>query len=901
MGYGAEAGISGFHKWFVRAFPSAVSDASHPRQQESFDHVCIDMNQILHVALRRAADEDHAIRRIYRDVNRVLKRFPPRRSVVFAFDGSAPIAKLVVQRQRRENSRRNAKYSMSALHLSPGTKFMEAVARAMEYYAFQECTRPCYERVKFYISGADVPGEGELKCIDWLKRMSNEGSENENAVIVGGDADLILQGLALTEVKNTFICSPTDAGSFRLSSMWEVVRSLEETFPGQSEFVRNDLAVLIMFNGNDYLPKVRGVSFDRCFQSYTSLKKGRHRDNFLIDGESRSICWEFLADLLADMLPGIAADAKGDGISLEQMDLNNRYPPAGSLFNAVVQQGKLGDGVEVQIDELSDADSHGIKMWRSSTWVRGTEYSWTHTAAKKKAVFHEAAAKLLEILVPETFEKFLEQEKARLLEQAKLDEKNDGIDLEDVADKKPLFDVEQYLKGVLWNLQMYIDGFVPNYYWIYSLRYSPSVADMLVWIQDGSPESLAKVSSPVTQAPPLPAAIACMCMIPMSEAGRAFLPERLQPLVQPGSPLLQGMISLDIPKILRVVQEQAPDELRDFHVGSHSSYIWKQLTGINDHEYLRNEQNDSGTPTELLSSRGRGRRSRRQRRTDSEAVVARLGPDSSVQAFRLGGSSCQVARGGRISPCDYGRLMDHGTFALQPAGREVGCRARGSDRGRHRELRMAKKLYGEALSLRKTRLRSQALGLFDGIVLKSFGEDGVSCPAANSELDRVVSSSRVVPSPKGMRRQESYSRGQATHLGIPFLPSNPFRDEMACSSFDPDGTDSMRFVDILACLLVTHKPEAEAFLEGLQQTFLGNLGAISSESHADLTKANRQMSKVFSLRLQELNLAHAYRKKMIIAEDTFTEMFCTAFELIDEFNSQMINVQAIVKRTLPSN
>lgn len=44
------------------------------------------------------------------------------------------------------------------------------------------------------------------------------------------------------------------------------------------------------------------------------------------------------------------------------------------------------------------------------------------------------------------------------------------------------------------------------------------------------------------------------------------------------------------------------------------------------------------------------------------------------------------------------------------------------------------------------------------------------------------------------------------------------------SSFDPDGTDKMRIEDILACLLVTHKPETEAFLEGLQQRFLGNLG-----------------------------------------------------------------------------
>lgn len=44
------------------------------------------------------------------------------------------------------------------------------------------------------------------------------------------------------------------------------------------------------------------------------------------------------------------------------------------------------------------------------------------------------------------------------------------------------------------------------------------------------------------------------------------------------------------------------------------------------------------------------------------------------------------------------------------------------------------------------------------------------------------------------------------------------------SSFDPDGTHKLRFVELLACLVVTHKPETEALLEGLQQTFLRNLG-----------------------------------------------------------------------------
>ncbi len=143
------------------------------------------------------------------------------------------------------------------------------------------------------------------------------------------------------------------------------------------------------------------------------------------------------------------------------------------------------------------------------------------------------------------------------------------------ATKKPLFDVEEYLSGVLWNLQMYVDGYVPDYYWHYSPRYSPSVADILFWIQD-SPALLAKVSAPVIQAPPLPAAIACLCMLPMTQSGRAFLPQRLQPLVEAGSPLLEALewrgATLDIPKIVRFIQEKAPDELRDFHEGTHCRF-----------------------------------------------------------------------------------------------------------------------------------------------------------------------------------------------------------------------------------------------------------------------------------------------------------------------------------------
>ncbi|CAM9324588.1 unnamed protein product, partial [Discosporangium mesarthrocarpum] len=272
----ADGGISGLKSWFSGAFPNATSKLE-TGVCETFDHVCFDMNEILHTSLRRANNEDHAIKRIFKEVNRVLRFCQPTKSIVFAFDGSAPLAKLMVQRSRRASTAKHSRYLMSPLHLTPGTDFMERVAKAMEYYAFQ-CIQDNYRysHVRFYISGASVPGEGELKCIDWVKLSMLPGTE-ESTVIVGGDADLILQGLALSKVKNLFIFDLVQGYKGQLVSLWEVVRSLEATFPGQSEHMRADLLLLLVLNGNDYLPKVRGMSFKRCYKAYlrTLLKNGK--------------------------------------------------------------------------------------------------------------------------------------------------------------------------------------------------------------------------------------------------------------------------------------------------------------------------------------------------------------------------------------------------------------------------------------------------------------------------------------------------------------------------------------------------------------------------------------------------------------------------------------------------
>lgn len=53
-------GIAGFQRWCMSQFPSAVIEVA-PGQSDVFDHVCFDMNGLLHTACRKANSIEHAV------------------------------------------------------------------------------------------------------------------------------------------------------------------------------------------------------------------------------------------------------------------------------------------------------------------------------------------------------------------------------------------------------------------------------------------------------------------------------------------------------------------------------------------------------------------------------------------------------------------------------------------------------------------------------------------------------------------------------------------------------------------------------------------------------------------------------------------------------------------------
>jgi 5'-3' exonuclease len=174
----------------------------------------------------------------------------PRKSIVIALDGSPGAAKIDMQRQRRFGIYRKAEtqrklisfliergwtdsdFGIStstnikgieniifskhdreqiSLSISPGTEYMDRVTSAILYWSWMSLSKRHWpteslddkqpRQVKIYVSPSSVPGEGEVKLIDWMMHGNNSTSKHnkkplvqmgDSVAFVGGDSDLVL-------------------------------------------------------------------------------------------------------------------------------------------------------------------------------------------------------------------------------------------------------------------------------------------------------------------------------------------------------------------------------------------------------------------------------------------------------------------------------------------------------------------------------------------------------------------------------------------------------------------------------------------------------------------------------------------------------------------------------------
>ena len=276
-------GVPGLITWLEATAPQAVVEVPtggrERAPERSADVVAFDLNSMLHNALRNSRTEDQAIVRVFSMLHATLRSIRVRSTVVLALDGAAPLAKIETQRKRRVQSSRRAKRSrgVSGLCATPGTKFMARLESALTYWCCSELGTRRARHLAFELSGSDVPGEGEVKIIDWVLTRS-ASSDVHDVIFVGADGDLVLQALTISGI-NAFVlresATPKAAGVGVCVSTFR--SSLARARGIREPTTIDDLEALACFTfmGNDYLPKVREASFERLWRSLCALRRQR--------------------------------------------------------------------------------------------------------------------------------------------------------------------------------------------------------------------------------------------------------------------------------------------------------------------------------------------------------------------------------------------------------------------------------------------------------------------------------------------------------------------------------------------------------------------------------------------------------------------------------------------------
>uniref|UniRef100_A0A3B5QRQ6 5'-3' exoribonuclease 2 n=1 Tax=Xiphophorus maculatus TaxID=8083 RepID=A0A3B5QRQ6_XIPMA len=239
-------GVPAFFRWLSRKYPSIIVhcveekgkecngvripvDTTKPNPNEvEFDNLYLDMNGIIHPCTHpedkpAPKNEDEMMVAIFEYIDRLFNIVRPRRVLYMAIDGVAPRAKMNQQRSRRFRASKEG-----AELTEEKNRMREEVIQRGGYLPPEEikerfdsnCITPVkphsgrdafhsdpFVPVQVFLSDASVPGEGEHKIMDFIRRQRAQPNHDPNThhCLCGADADLIMLGLATHEPNFTII------------------------------------------------------------------------------------------------------------------------------------------------------------------------------------------------------------------------------------------------------------------------------------------------------------------------------------------------------------------------------------------------------------------------------------------------------------------------------------------------------------------------------------------------------------------------------------------------------------------------------------------------------------------------------------------------------------------------
>jgi 5'-3' exonuclease len=289
----------------------------------------LDCNSIIYDAVRSLDFDEIETRKNAAVIDAVIEKIDeyialigPRNTVMIAFDGVAPVAKLDQQRNRRHKSCFQNEVNKSIFNstasdpwnttaITPGTEFMKELNDKVHSYYGAETS----SSLQVIVSTSDVFGEGEHKIFDYIRQHPKEHSET-TTVIYGLDADLIM--LSINHL-------PISPKIYLFRETPEFIKSIDNSLEPNETYVLDipelariittdmnngttrdhsnrvyDYIFLCFFLGNDFMPhfpavNIRTGGIDKMLNAYKATIGGT-REN-LTDG--KTIFWKNVRKMVA--------------------------------------------------------------------------------------------------------------------------------------------------------------------------------------------------------------------------------------------------------------------------------------------------------------------------------------------------------------------------------------------------------------------------------------------------------------------------------------------------------------------------------------------------------------------------------------------------------------------------
>eukprot|EP00960_Hanusia_phi_P053801 762462-Hanusia_phi.AAC.4 len=423
-------GIPKFFRWLSERYPLINQDIKAGTVFPEFDNLYLDMNGIIHPCTHgndgevvRMSENDMFVA-IGKFVDELMKVVRPQRLLFMAVDGCAPRAKMNQQRQRRFRSASElSKSLMNARErgeeipqdpfdsncITPGTQFMARLTNFLNYFIQTKIKDdPIWAKAKIILSGAEVPGEGEHKIMEYIRREKSQESwpPNLRHCIFGNDADLIMLSLATHEphfalLRETFDVRPprrnkdgttnrpnkaeieekNRSKGFQLlhigilrDYLWLEFQDVASVFADKGglnlERVVDDFVLICYLIGNDFLPHLPFLdiltgALNDLLQIYKELLP--------VWGDYLTICGEIDLPRLGMLFPKVA-DIERRVLKQQLEDMKN--DASLSEFDSVAFQ-EYKDAYYMRKFGLQPSDTEGHKALRQH-YIEGIMWCYSY-------------------------------------------------------------------------------------------------------------------------------------------------------------------------------------------------------------------------------------------------------------------------------------------------------------------------------------------------------------------------------------------------------------------------------------------------------------------------------------------------------------------------------------------